>query len=122
MDSSSAVLPDVELVPELDQLTLHTSTAGSCGAGRKGGARSLYRRVGALQAEQGPDGLASNTVVWSVTRCVLSSWCVVDHHLSLEPPLSARQLVDIAVISLDQVERCAACMIIRSCVCMVGGA
>jgi len=34
MDSSSAVLADVELVPELDQLTQHTSTAGSCGAGR----------------------------------------------------------------------------------------
>ena len=35
MDSSYAVLPDVELVPELDQLTQHTSTAGSCGAGRQ---------------------------------------------------------------------------------------
>ena len=45
--------------------------------------------------------------------------CVVDHHLSMEPPLSAGQLVDIAVISLDEVERCAACTIIRSCVSMV---
>jgi len=35
MDSSYAVLPDVELVPELDQLTQQTSSAGTCGARRQ---------------------------------------------------------------------------------------